>query len=73
MEELLEHSEWVWSLARRLVGDEERARDVVQEAWVRALRRPPELADDASPRPWLRVVVRNVAATSSTSATLPRR
>ena len=41
IEELLEHSSWVRSLARQLVSDSSIADDLAQEAWVAALRRPP--------------------------------
>ncbi|MBI5431719.1 MAG: RNA polymerase sigma factor [Planctomycetes bacterium] len=60
LDELLAHSAWAWTLARRLVRDGESADDVVQEAWVRALQRPPSFASpEASPRPWLATVMRN--------------
>ena len=43
IETLLRHSEWAQALARRLVSDDATADDVVQEAWLAALRRPPRL------------------------------
>jgi len=57
IEELLTHSGWLHELARRLVRDEERARDLVQDTWIAALRRPP--APGTPARPWLARVLRN--------------
>lgn len=62
IEELLAHSTWAWRLARKLLDDDDQASDVVQETWVRALRRPPQLGAAESARPWLQTVVRNLAA-----------
>lgn len=56
---LLSHSEWIRSLARALVFDAGEVDDVVQEAWVRVLQRPPRGVRD--PRAWLRTIVRNAA------------
>ena len=58
IEELLAHREWVRGLARSLVGDPDRADDVEQETWARALRRPPR--QGGSVRAWLGRVVRSV-------------
>lgn len=58
-DELLRHSEWLGALARRLVRDGASAEDLVQETWLAALRRGPELGEDL--RPWLARVVRNAA------------
>lgn len=58
-EDLLKHREFVRALARRLVFDEDRAEDVVQETWLAALRSPPR--DHSGLRAWLAVVARNVA------------
>jgi len=44
IETLLSHRPFVRALARRLVRDEARAEDVVQETWLAALRRPPRHA-----------------------------
>lgn len=57
--ELLEHDAFLRTLARSLVIDEGRADDVVQEAYVAVLNRPP-------PRPgpltgWLAAIVRHLA------------
>jgi len=58
IEDLLTHSEWVRRLARSLAGDDATADDLVQETWIAASRRPPQL--DRPVRPWLAVVVRNL-------------
>jgi RNA polymerase sigma-70 factor (ECF subfamily) len=56
MDQLLAHSEWVTNLARRLAGAG--ADDVVQDAWVAALRSPPD--GERPTRPWLATVMRNL-------------
>ncbi|MFG0318407.1 MAG: RNA polymerase sigma factor, partial [Planctomycetota bacterium JB042] len=56
---LLEHADWVRTLARSLVFDEDRVDDVVQETWVAALKAPPATTERL--RGWLAAVVRNVA------------
>lgn len=58
VERLLAQSDWARGLALRLVGDAQLADDVVQEAWVAALERPPE---GARLREWFARVVRNLA------------
>ncbi len=58
-ETLLEHASWLRRLAASLVGDRAQADDLVQDTWVAALRRPPDL--DRPARPWLARVVRNAA------------
>ncbi|MEM9799415.1 MAG: sigma-70 family RNA polymerase sigma factor [Planctomycetota bacterium] len=58
-EDLLSHLAWSRALARRLVGDDATADDVVQESFAAALRRPPER--DGPLKPWLARVVQNVA------------
>jgi RNA polymerase sigma factor (sigma-70 family) len=60
-EELLRHEPYVRRLAAGLVSDPNRAADIAQETWVKALRRPPRNA--TSLRGWFRKVVRSVAAT----------
>jgi DNA-directed RNA polymerase specialized sigma24 family protein len=55
MEELLAHHAWVSRLAHHLA--ESAGEDVVQDAWLTALRSPPEPGRPA--RPWLAEVVRN--------------
>jgi len=58
IDSLLTHAEWLRSLALRLVGDADLADDVVQDTWISALRSPPRV--DASARPWLATVLRNL-------------
>jgi DNA-directed RNA polymerase specialized sigma24 family protein len=54
---LLAQAGWAKALARHLVRDPDRADDLVQRAWLAALRRPP--ADGTPPRRWLATVMRN--------------
>jgi len=58
-EALLAHAGCVRGLARTLVVDPNRADDVVQQAWIEALERPPAHARNLSA--WLGRVVRNSA------------
>ena len=58
-EALLEHADFVQRLARALCADEHRARDLVQDTWLAALRRPPR--DGSRPRAWLAGVLRRLA------------
>ncbi len=58
-EALFEHAEFLSRLATGLLGDEHAAADVVQDAYVAALERPP--ADAAGLRGWLARVVQNRA------------
>src|SRR5262245_10947069 len=58
-QQLLEHQAFVRRLARELVSDAARADDLVQDAWVQALRHPPRAAGAA--RTWFRTVLRNLA------------
>jgi RNA polymerase sigma factor (sigma-70 family) len=63
IEELLEHGDWVWRLARSLVRSDHDADDIVQETWVAALRRPPHPGSSHAARSaWLTTVVRHAAA-----------
>ncbi|MEM7310328.1 MAG: RNA polymerase sigma factor, partial [Planctomycetota bacterium] len=57
---LAEHVGWMRALARRLVADEHAADDVVQDAMVRALERPPH--EQGRLRGWLSTVVRNLSS-----------
>ena len=57
-EQLLQHSQWAQSLARHLVGDAAEAEDLVQDAWMAALKGPPP---EGAIRPWLGGVMRNLA------------
>ncbi|MBK8180899.1 MAG: sigma-70 family RNA polymerase sigma factor [Planctomycetes bacterium] len=66
VEELLEHSGWARQLARKLVMDGAAADDLLQEAWVTALRSPPRAGVPL--RPWLAGVLRNAARMSIRSA-----
>jgi RNA polymerase sigma-70 factor (ECF subfamily) len=59
VEDLVSHSESLRALARRLVQDAAAADDVIQEACLAALRRPPP--GDVSVRRWLAAVVRNLS------------
>ena len=57
-ERLLADTAWLRSLARRLVGDPERAADLQQEVTVAALAQPESAAGGRS---WLAAVARNIA------------
>lgn len=65
IEALLRHREFVRRLARRLVRDDARADDVVQETYVAALKNPPRHA--GALRAWLATVVRKLAWTHARS------
>lgn len=56
---LLQHQTFLRALARRLVMPDE-ADDLAQDAWVRALERPPRTTENL--RGWLRKVTRNLAS-----------
>jgi len=56
---LREHAAWVRRQAIALVGHEDVADDLVQDAWIVALRSPPE--PNRPLRPWLAGVLRNLA------------
>lgn len=56
---LLAHGEWVRALARRLLGDEALAEDVVQDTWVAALQ--PQRERVRNPARWLAAVVANIS------------
>jgi len=58
-EALLQHRDFLRGLARGLLADDAGVDDVLQEAYVRALERPPR-SEDAL-RSWLARVVRNLA------------
>jgi RNA polymerase sigma-70 factor (ECF subfamily) len=58
IDDLLEHAAWLRRLADHLVrGVDEPASDVLQDAWVAALRAPPDV--NRPLRPWLSEVLRN--------------
>ena len=56
-DELQRHARWIRRLAGALLRDEAAAEDLVQDAWLAALTRPPR----EGLRPWLREVTRNFA------------
>ncbi|MEM9380570.1 MAG: sigma-70 family RNA polymerase sigma factor [Planctomycetota bacterium] len=59
--ELLQHSAWVERLARSLVRDPEAADELVQEAWLRAIKDPPRSTASArTRRAFLGSVMRNL-------------
>jgi len=58
-ETLLAHEPFVRAVARGLLADEAGVQDVVQETWLRALRRPPR--PGVSLRAWLARVAGNLA------------
>src|SRR6185312_8389478 len=58
IDDVLSQAGWIRQLARRLVRDAADRDDVVQEAWIHALRHAPRAQ---SLRPWLVGVLRNVA------------
>jgi RNA polymerase sigma factor (sigma-70 family) len=60
-EELLAQAAWARGLARRLVAGEARADDVLQQAWLAALKRRRD-AIQSSARGWFGGVLRHVAA-----------
>jgi RNA polymerase sigma-70 factor (ECF subfamily) len=43
----------LWSFVRRLVGEDEAARDIFQDVWVRVIRGIPRLRDGSKLRAWL--------------------
>jgi|SRR5579863_3111136 len=55
------HHEVMIRFARAIVGDAAAAEDVVQEAWLKAIRGLPGFEARSSPRPWLLSIVRNEA------------
>ena len=58
-EQLLEHGRSLRALARGVLADESAAEDVVQDAWIMALERPP--AERERIGGWLHTVVRTLA------------
>lgn len=64
-----EHAPALWRYVRRLTGDDELSRDVVQEALLRAWRNPKVLEQGAAAsRAWLYTVARNVVIDERRSA-----
>ncbi|MEM7200531.1 MAG: sigma-70 family RNA polymerase sigma factor [Planctomycetota bacterium] len=60
IEELRRHGQFAKRVALALVGDVSLADDLMQDAWLRALVRPPTVAG-GSGRGWLTTVLRNLA------------
>lgn len=58
LSELLAHRRLLEQLALRMTGDREGAEELVQEAWLVALQRPPRHADNLTA--WLRGVLRHL-------------
>jgi len=56
-ETLLQHAAFLRGLARGLLGDSDRAGDVVQQTWLAALEKGPRTPDKA--RAWLATTLRN--------------
>lgn len=54
---LLRHASWTRTLARSLASDAHLAEDLVQDAWLAALERPPETGRPV--RGWLASVLRH--------------
>jgi RNA polymerase sigma-70 factor (ECF subfamily) len=71
IEEMLEHSDWVHRLARQLLGNRESAEDVVQDAWLAALDRPPRIRSSLGG--WLRSAIRHAAIRRDRSEAIRRR
>ena len=67
---LLAESGWVRALARRLVGDDELAEEIVQDTCVAALERRP--SSEHGLRAWLAVVTRNLALRARRRAAVRR-
>ena len=55
------HTPALYGAARRLGGAGPAAEDLLQETWLRLMRRPPRLAPGQSVQPWLRRVMVRVA------------
>ena len=60
---LLANTAWMHALARQLVEGEDGAEDLVQETWLRVLRRGPR--DPGRARGWLATVLRNVSVSNA--------
>lgn len=43
----------LWTYVRRVLGEQEAARDTLQDVWIRVIRGIPRLREPASLRPWL--------------------
>src|SRR5436853_6783498 len=61
--ELLAEAGWARELALHLLREPDRADELVQETWRKALERRPRAPDSGhSPRGWLATVMRNLAS-----------
>ena len=65
-QDLVDHAGWIRALARSLVTDPSLVEDVMQDAWVAALERPPVRNENL--RGWLATVVRNTVRMRGRSA-----
>ncbi|MCP5021807.1 MAG: sigma-70 family RNA polymerase sigma factor [bacterium] len=59
IDQLLQHSDWIRSVAFSLMKDPGKAEDLVQETWLTAIEKPPMVLNNA--RGWLGQVMRNLA------------
>lgn len=55
------HADRVWAVIRRLAGDDHRAEDWAQEAWVRVFRALPGFRGEASLATWIHRIAVNAA------------
>ena len=58
---LIRESAWLRAIARREAFDADGVDDLIQEVYLRAIRRPPVASSASALRAWLRRVTRNVA------------
>jgi RNA polymerase sigma-70 factor (ECF subfamily) len=65
LDNLLAHAEWMRGLARRLLGNQDEADDVVQEAWLSALRAP--IDRGRTLRPFIATVILNLVRSRARS------
>ncbi len=68
-----DHEGYVRSLARALLHDEHAVDDVVQQAWLRALKSPPRETGVGQVRSWFRTVVQNLVSSDAQSTSARRR
>jgi len=55
------HAPELWRFVMKLLGDRERAADLVHDAFIRAMRSRDQLRDPAAVRPWLFSIAGNLA------------
>lgn len=70
-EQLVSHAAFVRNLAQRLVEDEDRAEDVIQDTWLAALEHPPRY--QKSLQAWLGTVLANFVKRSGRSEVRTRK